>query len=197
MGGRRPRHRVCITTRASRCANARLRAPCNTRRCHARTTDALRHVRSEVAHRRWPPGAGPIRPRRRSQEVTICSSDSSCWWPWRPRSLPAHRPAQRAHRRRRRSPRWNRVFRARCRASPPRRRDLTTHVRSRRRVLRGPASSCPRCTSGQLPFHAVVTCGRRSVVRRPRDDGDSGRVTRYGLHPSERVRCPPGEGGSG
>lgn len=111
-----------------------------------------------------------------SQEVTICSSESSCWWPWRPPSRPAGQ-GPRVHLVPRPWHRSTRQPRAASRASPRRRRDLTTHASRRRRVLPGTRrlavrdrpSSCRcyapahvRCPPAQWRARHWVTYPRRA-----------------------------------
>ncbi len=116
-----------------------------------RTTVASSPVRSWSAHTRGPRWRYPASPR--SQEVTTCSSESSCCWPWGARSSRARRPVrgpQRVLKPWLRSIRQHRVTadsrvrrRARCRASLPRRRDLTTRTTPTPGPPWGPAFWCP------------------------------------------------------
>jgi hypothetical protein len=153
--------------------------PATYRTTPKRTTDARRPVRSNVAHTDGRPASPSASPS--SQEVTICSSESSCWWPWRSPSSPAGQ-GPRVHR----VPRpWHRSTRqpraiAVCRASPPRRRDLT---RRRLKTTPGPAWDPASCCPAILRLHAVVTRQPTSVVRGLNGDSDIWSRTRVVTYP--------------
>jgi hypothetical protein len=131
-----------------------------------------------------------------SQEVTICSSESSCWWPCRPPSSPAGQ-GPRVHlvpRLRHRSTRQPQAAsRARCRASPPRRRDLTRHASRRRRVLPGTRRLAVR---GSSVFMPLLRASPRPLSAGSMATATFGHVPDTGTQtPAVRVRCPQREGG--